>query len=300
IKCPFCAGFAMTNIANSYFKNVNKMPPNGFSPVFTYWMARTMDGLNPQDEGTTLRAVLDVGRIYGFLPSNILPFTGDCTKPVITDKMLAEASKYKIKGYAKVSNFNEICQAIAAGKYVIIGTIVTSINWADGYILVPEGTFLGAHATFLSRYDLAMRYTENGKEYNRFTGGVNSWSEEWGLKGKYWMAEAYTQFKLVDFGNMSPVLDAYAVDFDNLPIPKTENVELPKTEKIITMSTPMQVLPPGYSMLHFRSIYEALGGTVEWSYTADGKILARATIPPNPKEIIIESIQDSDELKILI
>lgn len=298
-NCPFCAGFAMDNIGNALFNNIGKMPNKGFSPSFTYWKAKEIDGLSGQD-GTTLRAVLDVSRKWGFLPWEHLPFTGDCKKPKITDKMLAEASKYKIKGYAKVNNFNEICQAIAAGKFVIIGTIVTSVNWADGWILEPSGWLRGGHATIISQYDMNLTYKENGKLYEQFLGGDNSWSEVWGIEGKYWMAKYYTEYILKDFGNTPCLLDAYAVDFDTLPEPKINDVTQPKKEeKIMKMSVPMQVIPPGHTMLGFRSIYEALGAKVEWGKNEKGKIWARAIIPPIEKEIIIETVQDSDELKII-
>ncbi len=215
-KSPLCAAYSIANIINSYLNMVGKLPPGGVSPRFIYWQAKKIDGLKPGTVGTTLRAVLQVVHKIGVCPESMCPSLPDWSEPKFTDEIMEEAAKYKIKGYARlnVGTLEEIQRAIANGRMVLTGSLITAGNWADGWIIQPEGNILGGHATFDNEYDKNLTFEEKGKIYKNFVGGVNSWSTKWGLNGCYNMAEHYAQFKYVDLGNIPALMEAWSVEFD--------------------------------------------------------------------------------------
>jgi len=215
-KNPYCAGYSGAEVGNSYFNSIGQLPPGGFSPAWIYWQAREIDGLDPKTDGTTIRAVLQVMQKVGMCPESLCPTLPGNTKPKFTDVMYKEAEKYKIKAYARlnVGTLDEIQQAIASGRMVITGSFVTLTDWADGWILTPEGILAGGHATVHLAYDRTMRHTERGREYANFSIGPNSWGTGWGFNGFYRMAESYAKFRFEDFGGMPALMEAWAVEFD--------------------------------------------------------------------------------------
>jgi hypothetical protein len=182
-----------------------------------YWKAKEIDGI-PDQEGTTLRAVLQVAQKTGACPERLCPSWPDWGKPVFTTEMMSEAAKHKIKSYARlnVGTLDDVEKTIAAGRMVIAGSLVTSIDWADGWILKPEGTIRGSHATVLEEYNKSLSY----EKCTRFSGGPNSWGPDWGgMGGFYQMAEAFVEFRDLDIG-LHGLMEAWAVEFDQPFTPK--------------------------------------------------------------------------------
>lgn len=251
-KNPYCAGYSGAGAANSYYNSIGQLPPGGFSPAWLYWQAKEIDGLPGQD-GTTLRAILQVMSKVGMCPESLCPTLPGNTKPKFTDEMYKAAEKYKIKAYARlnVGTLDEIQQAIASGRMVITGSFVTLTDWADGWILQPLGILAGGHATLQLAYDKTMRYTENGKEYVNFTIGPNSWGTNWGFNGFYRMAESYAKFRFEDLGGMPALMEAWAVEFDQPFVPK-----YPPRKKFFD-APPMLV--NGRTMVELRSLANLAG-----------------------------------------
>lgn len=212
---PYCAGSSLNAAAEAFFNMRGILPPGGFSDAWTYWQAKEIDELPPGQGGTTLRAVLQVGQKIGFCPEYLCPTLPGNTKPKFTDAMFKAAEKYKLESYARVEvgTLENIQKAIAAGYLVLIGSIVTRTNWADGWILQPEGFFAGGHATVQGAYDRLMMHIENDQLFENFNVGLNSWGEEWGFGGYYRMCEHYAQFKFVDLGGMPALMEAWAIKF---------------------------------------------------------------------------------------
>jgi len=219
---PYCGGYAGVGIANSYYNSIGQLPAGGFSPSWLYWQAKEIDGLPGQD-GTTLRAILQVMHKTGLCTEALCPTLPGNSKPVFTSAMYKGAERYKIKAYARlnVGTLREIQEAIANGRMVLIGSMVTSTNWADGWIVQPEGNIAGGHATVHLAYDQGLQYERNGQAYTNFCRGANSWGQEWGLEGFYQMAEHYANFTFVDFGGMPALMEAWAVEFDVPMQPRT-------------------------------------------------------------------------------
>jgi len=204
---PLCAAYSIVSILHAYYG----LLPGTLSPRFVYWQAKEIDGLDGQD-GTTLRAVLQVVQKIGACTEKLCPSWPDWSKPEFTDEMLTEAAKYTIKAYARltVGSLDDIEDAIASGRMVLVGSMVTATDWADGWILEPEGTYSGGHATAIVEYDKTLSH----ENYKRFAGGPNSWGTDWGLSGFYEMAENFAEWTSVDMGGMHCLYEAWAVEFD--------------------------------------------------------------------------------------
>lgn len=257
-KNPYCGGYAGVGIANSYFWTQGIMPIGGFSPAWLYWQAKEIDGLPGQD-GTTLRAILQVMHKVGLCSEALCPTLPGNTRPKFTDAMYREAEKYKIKAYARlnVGTLDEIQQAIASGRMVLIGSIVTWTNWADGWIIQPEGILAGGHATFQLAYNRNLRYEEKGKLYTNFDTGVNSWGRGWGFDGFYRMCEHYAKFRFDDLGGMPALMEAWAVEFEKPFVPK-----IPPAKKEFDVPP---ILLNGRTMVELRSLANLAGvKEIEW------------------------------------
>ena len=143
-----------------------------FSMRWLYWQCKKIDGI-PGD-GTTFRAALQVATKQGMCPEEFCPTFPDWRNQNFTEKMAQEAAKYRLKSYARlqVGTLEEMERAIAAGYFVPMGTIVDSVEWMnDEYLLQPEGSFLGGHATLGVEYDELMKYLS----YEDFLVFLNSW-----------------------------------------------------------------------------------------------------------------------------
>lgn len=210
-QSPLCAAYSIVSILHSYFQ----LPPGTLSPRFVYWQAKLIDGI-PDQDGTTLRAVLQVAQKIGACPERLCPSWPDWSRPIFTPEMFAEAAKYRIKAYARlnVDTLDEVEQAIASGRLVLAGSLVTRTDWSDGWILKPEGDILGGHATVFDKFDQDLRF----EQYQRFVGGPNSWGIDWGMDGFYEMAEGYAEWRS-DIG-MPGLWEAWAVEFDAPLIPR--------------------------------------------------------------------------------
>lgn len=258
-KCPFCGGFALIGVMNAYLKYMGILPPGGLSKVYAYWMSREISGIPDDIPGTTPRALLKVAQKYGICSENMLPFTGDCNKPVITDEMHKEAAKYRIKSYRRLYSWSEVIHALAAGYLCLIATMVTTDNWMDddAYILEPLGYYKGGHLTSVHGYDLTREY----KGYKEFLDGLNSWGDDWGESGHFWLAKHYFNFKM-DIG-MPAVFEIWAVEMDDLPEPKIIDEKPTDRVKIKEFRVAPQVVD-GRTMLPVRELFETAGFVVDW------------------------------------
>lgn len=280
-SCGWCVSFGIVGAMQTVLKYSNKLPEGGLSTTFLQSLCKEVDGI-PNEQGTYISTGLKMVNNIGTIQENNLSFDGTCKIHKITTTQKANAP-YKIKGYSKLSGLAEVKKALANGKLVVIGTIVTDNNWLDGdeYILLPDGFILGGHCTFIIGYDDDKQY----KGFKGFLHGVNSWSEVFGAEGEYWMCYDYLDYKL-DIG-LKPFMEAWAIDMgENLPITKPE-------ENIVELDQSITLIN-GRVMAPARFITEFMGGTIQWIGGKEQKAIVtrpdgvKATLQVGSNKVIIE------------
>ena len=237
------------------------------SSLYVYTRCKQEDGL-PNQEGTYIRVANKIIHQEGAPPENLLPYSllKYClTFPAISHELKQAAAPFKIKAYARRWTLDVIMVALAAGKVGVAGVGVTSsfMDWkGQGNIGVPNGSIYGGHAVVFCGYD-------DGRQAIR---GLNSWGEEWGDKGFFWLDYANVDWQC-DIG-IPAIFEAWAYEFENMPEP-----DEPEKENKIVMWIDHPVawvngeeahldVPPkiinGRTMVPARFIGEALGKTVKW------------------------------------
>lgn len=222
----FCYAFAGEAIKEQHeWKEWPDLKPI-FSPLFLAKHCKDIDGIY-DSEGSNLRTVMDVLLKIGVcyessylyeLYKKFLNF------PVISEDLLKEASKYKIKSYAKCNSLEEIKNAIYNNGLVLGGVLVCTnfLTPEDGFVDKPDGSILGLHAITLVGWNDILEYTyKNGKTRKGFLKCKNSWSEKYGIGGYFYLPYDFY------FGTSDTVdyfFDAYSsIDIiENIPVPVKE------------------------------------------------------------------------------
>lgn len=222
-KCGTCVAFSGAQINNTFTNRRKALPRDGLSPLFLYVRCKQEDGI-PKQEGTYPRVALKVMQKDGIAPESALPYSqlpqDACLLfPEITATHIAAAQDYRIKAYARLYTVDEMKQALAAGKLIMAGVLVTDsfLSPASGVIPLPGGRILGLHAIVICGYD-------NTKKAFRM---VNSWGEGWGEKGFAWLPYAFCEWREKDLG-MEALMEAWAVETEYiLPNERTETLDQP-------------------------------------------------------------------------
>lgn len=161
------------------------------SRLFIYFHEREMEGYINQDRGACIRTGIKVVSQYGAPPEDFWPY--DVEKWAMNPPELVdiEAHKYKALDYYRVnwSDINEVLHCLAAGFPIVFGFKVyphfMSEDCAKTGILKMPNTKReradGGHCVLLVGYDLE-------KELFLVR---NSWGEEWGQGGYFWMPFDY-------------------------------------------------------------------------------------------------------------
>jgi hypothetical protein len=248
------------------------------SSLYVYTRCKQEDGL-PNQEGTYIRVANKIIHQEGVPPENLLPYSllKHClTFPAISHDLKQAAAPFKIKAYARLRTLDEIKQALAAGKIIVAGVWVTSAfkDWnGRGNIGVPEGTIYGCHAVVFCGYD----------DNRRAIRGLNSWGEEWGDKGFFWLDYANVNWQC-DIG-IPAIFEAWAYEFSEAPKPeptpdpgKKNRIEMwvdnhtaiVNGERVYLDTPPLIV--EGRTLVPARFIAESLGAKVTW-YPQEKKVV---------------------------
>ena len=262
-----CVGKAVSSTAEAGYKHKQKLPEGGLSSLYIYVRCKQEDGI-PNVEGTYPRVALKVVQKEGTAPEHKFPYSllRDVFKlPTIPDAAREATGNYRVKAYARLWTLDEIKQALAAGKIVVAGILVTNsfVSWdGKGTIGVPEGTIYGGHAVVFCGYD----------DSRKAVRGLNSWGEKWGDKGFFWLSYDFFYWKS-DIG-MTGFMEAWAVEFEEvLQPPQKIELWIGKNTAIVNgVEVPIdpdnsKVVPTvieGRTMLPARFIAEALGKKVSW------------------------------------
>lgn len=248
-KCGTCVAFSGAQINNTFTNRRKALPKDGLSPLFLYVRCKQEDGI-PGQEGTYPRVALKVMQKDGMAPENALPYSqlpqDACLLfPEITTAHIDAAQDYRVKAYARLWTVDEMKQALAAGKLIMAGVLVTDsfLQPENGVILLPEGRLLGLHAIVICGYD-------DARQAFRM---VNSWGDSWGEKGFAWLPYEFCRWKS-DLG-MEALMEAWAVETEYIP----------PQERTETLDQPPVILN-GRTMAPVRWIIENSGGSIlDWN-----------------------------------
>jgi len=194
-----------------------------YSPSWIYNGARFIEGTLTQDVGCYPRDALHWLYEKGCLLEYLWPYNPlrlDVAPP--PSHLEPEAAKYPLLSYYRVVDGVEgICEVLANGQYVSIGT-----PWYEKWVdpvngELAEVSFLdpiaGGHETCLYGYD-----KDKGIFY-----GINSWGTDWGNKGFYTMPfSAFGVFKVMGG------YDAHYIGYTYAPEPEEELSNCPFSQAI--------------------------------------------------------------------
>lgn len=187
---------------------LNISPSGPFSRQLLYFLERQDDGSGANnDAGSSISESVAAMQKYGLALESNWPYDQSHFSMQPTSDILAEAASNKILDAEVVGpNVDDIKAALLTGRGVMYGfTVFQSFedqSVADtGMMIMPEDgeQILGGHANRWIGYD-------DNININGHIGGFlsrNSWGEDWGLTGNFWMP--------YDF-----VLAGYCSDFHRL------------------------------------------------------------------------------------
>lgn len=284
-KSGFCHSFAGTAL-----KNLQETLDWGerrynFSPLGLARAVKARDGI-AYTEGSTLLDVCKALCNDGVFDEVFYPFTsydqesfkktGKLHFPsmAVTAEEEEHIPKYYCKNYARVDTLEEVKLSLANQNPVLLGMTCSEEIYSptEGCIGLPLGTFLiGGHAVLIIGYDDTKERTIHGRHYKGFLECQNSWGEDWGDKGFFWIPYEYITYRTKDFG-MGFVMDMYtAIDLarENLQGTAVE-LFIGKDKafddgKEITLDQPPIVdEKTGRTLVPLRFVGESLGCRVEW------------------------------------
>jgi hypothetical protein len=168
--------------------NQGDYPAVGLSAAFLYAMCKALDEM-PNDEGTTIRAAMQVAQKFGVCSEDIMPYSAVANLPApvvpaVPDAAKVAAEKFKIQTYAHLCSMSDsdrslllstIRQALKKEGPFVLALLVYENFEPDksGRLPLPEGHSLGGHAVGIvgdlpDEEALILR---------------NSWGEGWGQNG---------------------------------------------------------------------------------------------------------------------
>lgn len=296
-KDPWCVAYAVITAVEAQMRLQGQpVPEGGFSQAWLYTRCKQIDGI-PNTRGTYIFTALEIAQNEGLCPEAICPTEphknqNDKNLPKLTPAMAEAAAPYKIESYQRLldslgyADMQQAKAALANGRYVIVGSYVEQ-SWDTqygGWLLDPWGYIRGGHGFVLDGYD----DNQTHKAFTGFFDGPNSWGDWWGMGGYFEMSYNYANWRDLSVG-MPMILEAYTIDLVGEE-PRVETIKMP---------VPLQIINPGYTMLPFRVVFEALGGSVDWGYNNAGKIWVRGTVELKHETVTLEMTQGDPNLRVL-
>lgn len=204
-KSGFCHSFAGTALKNLQETQDWGERRYNFSPLGLAKAVKARDGI-AYTEGSTLLDVCKALCKDGVFDEVFYPFTsydqesfkktGKLHFPsmAVTAEEEQHIPKYYCKNYARVDTLEEVKLSLANQNPVLLGMTCSEEIYSptEGCIGLPLGTFLiGGHAVLIIGYDDTKEKTIHGRHYKGFLECQNSWGEDWGDKGFFWIPYEY-------------------------------------------------------------------------------------------------------------
>lgn len=162
------------------------------SRLWLYWEERYIEGTVDEDAGAIIRDGMKVLQQMGCAPEADWPYDIEKFTQTPPDRAAKDALKFKISEYHRVTNLAMLKTALAAGYPVVIGIKVYQSFESDqvaknGIVPLPKRReqFLGGHAVLAVGYNNSM-YNGQGFVICR-----NSWGENWGDQGYFYLPYGY-------------------------------------------------------------------------------------------------------------
>jgi len=161
------------------------------SRLQVYYCERELEGTVDQDAGAEIRDGVKVLASTGAAPEADWPYDIHRFTVAPPARILAIAAAHKISSYSRLETEEDFRQCLAAGFPFVIGfecfSALDSGRVADtGCLPLPDydTPVIGGHAVCVTGYD---RHSPAGDAFLV----RNSWGEDWGLKGNFWIPFAY-------------------------------------------------------------------------------------------------------------
>jgi C1A family cysteine protease len=190
-----CTGQA---VAGAYELLLNKEYPDRFvdlSRLFVYYNARLIEGNVNEDQGAYVKDAIKATAEYGVCSEAIWPYRINQFNLVPTIASYEDAKKRKIKNYRKLTEFNDILDALNSNMPVVSAIqVYTSFDYLsrrNNYILeTPSDSdnILGGHAVTLVGYDIPRQLVLIR----------NSFGPDWGVQGYFWATFDYVRNYFMD------------------------------------------------------------------------------------------------------
>lgn len=176
-----CTGFAW-RAAYSFLANKQGKPFDP-SPLFIYYLERTIENSVKEDSGAFIRDGAKALADMGICSEKSWPFSPPKVTKRPTSKAYTEAKRHQSLQYKRVENtdIDQLKGCLADGRTIVFGisvynSMMTPAVDKSGNIPMPKGAkdeLLGGHAV------LCVGYNDSKKRFNL----MNSWGTGWGAKG---------------------------------------------------------------------------------------------------------------------
>ncbi len=277
-EAGFCHSFAGTALKNLQETQEWGAREFDFSPLALARAVKARDGI-VHTEGSTLLDVCKALCEEGVFDEAFYPYdqyqAGSLLFPPMQTEDLPNLPRYFCKNYARLDTLEDLKQALARRKPVLLGiTCGEGIRKPEGGCVgLPFGEFIiGGHGVLVIGYDDEKEATIKGRHYRGFLECQNSWGEQYGEGGYFWLPYAYLTYRTKDFG-MSFLMDMYTtVDLEQEELAGTA-LELflgSKTayddgKEIHLEQEPIADERTGRTLVPLRFVGEGLGCDVRWN-----------------------------------
>lgn len=194
-------------------------PDKNFSPsrLFHYYCERQADGDVSEDGGSTISQSISVLRKVGVCSENTWPYVESKFAQQPPHKAYVEAAYHKaLQAVAVSTDATTIKTYLSQGFPINIGIVVYPELESDqaaqtGIVGMPQDgeDDIGGHAIWIIGYDDNKTWDNSGSK------GMwklrNSWGEDWGLAGNFFLPYAYLRDQNLasDFWNLQKVEDLH-------------------------------------------------------------------------------------------
>lgn len=154
------------------------VPSGGFNTQWLYDKTKIINA-DGTFSGAKPETIMSAVNKYGMLPNYANDYTAE--------QQIIEAKKYRPDSYTMLpANLDDFKQSLSANNVLMIAIKYRENDWNDGNAYIaPNGEVAnGYHAVTLIGYDDAMSYGG----HTGFFVGVNSWGEQWGDNGKFYLS----------------------------------------------------------------------------------------------------------------